>query len=144
MTREFLLHILQRKVTARSNLKLINRKTRTMKIMDQETMSISADFVETFWEISQLWWHPGKVVSKYVAPAAPCDLDRQKKCLLVNTPDIFDKDTVNWLGCDGRCHRWFHVPCLLMNATEFQAASNRKKWYCNRSHYKSIIKVREK
>ena len=77
------------------------------------------------------------LVSKYIAPAAPCDLDRQKKCLLVNTPNIFDKDTVNWLGCDGLCHYYlFHVPCLHMNATEFQAASNRKKWYCNRSDCK--------
>ena len=54
MTREFLLHILERKVTARANLKLLIRKTMTMKIMNKENMTISADFVEKFWEIAQL------------------------------------------------------------------------------------------
>ena len=51
---EFLLHILERKVTARANLKLLIRKTMTMKIMNKENMTISADFVEKFWEIAQL------------------------------------------------------------------------------------------
>ena len=73
------------------------------------------------------------LVSKYIAPAVPCDLNILKKCILVSNPSGFTKDTVNWLGCDGQCGRWFHAPCLHLTPKQFKAASQRRKWYCNRS-----------
>ena len=76
------------------------------------------------------------LISKYLAPAVPCYLDQEKKCLLVNTPEVHLKDMVDWLGCDGKCGRWFHAPCLFLSAEQFQDASNRGKWYCNRSDCK--------
>ena len=76
------------------------------------------------------------LISKYVAPATPCDLDKNKKCILVNTPECYGKDTVNWLGCDGLCRRFFHVPCLKMSYTQFLEARKRRKWFCNRSDCK--------
>ena len=48
------------------------------------------------------------LISKYIAPAVPCELHPKKKCLLVNNPDLYSVDTVNWMGCDWPCNRWFH------------------------------------
>ena len=76
------------------------------------------------------------LVSKYTAPGVPCDLEVKKKCLLVNNPECYLQDTVNWLGCDGPCNRWFHSPCLLMSHEQFIEASSRRKWFCNRSDCK--------
>ena len=74
--------------------------------------------------------------TQYFAPAVLCDLDREKKWLLVNTPEVHLKDMVDWLGCDGKCGRWFHAPCLFLSAEPFQDASIRRKWFCNRSDCK--------
>ena len=76
------------------------------------------------------------LLSKYVAPGAPCDLNLKKRCLLVNNQDQYMMDTVNWLGCDGPCKRWFHVICLKISDSEFQAVSKRRKWFCNLSDCK--------
>ena len=76
------------------------------------------------------------LISEYIAPAVPCDLHKKKRCLLVKNPDQHAMDTVNWLGCDGPCQRWFHVPCLKLSAEEFLNASKRKKWMCNMSDCK--------
>ena len=76
------------------------------------------------------------LVSKYTAPAVPCDLHLKHKCLLVKTPDQHQVDTVNWLGCDGPCSRWFHEPCLGLSHEEYIDAIKRKKWMCNMSDCK--------
>ena len=54
------------------------------------------------------------LVSKYVAPASPCDLKEKNSCLLDLHPTTYDRDTVNWLECDRPCKRWFQVFCLKM------------------------------
>ena len=73
------------------------------------------------------------LVSKYIAPAVPCDLNALNLCILVSNPSSFMQDFVDWLGCDGECGRWFHAPCLKLTPEQFKAASQRRKWFCNRS-----------
>ena len=76
------------------------------------------------------------ILSPNVAPAAPCSLNTQNKCILVKTPDLYSNDTVNWLGCDGPCKRWFHVPCVHLSPEDFVRISKCDKWYCRRSDCK--------
>ena len=76
------------------------------------------------------------LISSFIAPAKPCDLQLKNKCLLVLNPDHHALDYVNWLGCDGPCRRWCHVPCLGLTAEDFTKACKRKKWMCNMSDCK--------
>lgn len=73
------------------------------------------------------------LVSQTVAPAAPCSLDDIKKCIMVNNPDLYPQDTVNWLGCSGPCKRWFHVPCVHLSHDDYVNVIKRKKWFCHRA-----------
>ena len=76
------------------------------------------------------------LLSETVAPSAPCSLNEKDRCLLVKNPDFYSADTVTWLGCDGACKRWFHVPCLHISSEDYSDICKRKKWYCNRSDCK--------
>ena len=76
------------------------------------------------------------LLSKTIAPAAPCSLNDQNKCILVKTPDLYSEDTVNWVGCDGACQRWFHAPCVHLSQEDYVNITKRKKWYCSRSDCK--------
>lgn len=76
------------------------------------------------------------LISSFIAPATPCDLQMKNKCLLILNPDHHPLDYVNWLGCDGPCRRWCHVPCLGLTAEDFEKAKKRRKWMCNRSDCK--------
>lgn len=44
-------------------------------------------------------------------------------------------DSVDGIGCDGGCKRWFHIECVKMSKTEYSkfANDNKKKWLCNRA-----------
>ena len=76
------------------------------------------------------------LISNHVAPAVPCALNQKKKCVLMINPETYIQDTVNWLGCDGPCDRWFHIPCVRISPEEFVIISKRKKWFCNMSDSK--------
>ena len=76
------------------------------------------------------------LVSKTIAPAAPCSLAEIKKCVLVNNPDLHPQDTVNWLGCSGPCKRWFHVPCVHLSHKDYVNVIKRRSWNCNRADCK--------
>ena len=76
------------------------------------------------------------LISNYVAPAVPCDMQAKQKCLLVNEKTQYVGDVVNWLGCDGPCSRWFHINCVMITNEEFNIVAKRKKWFCNMSDCK--------
>lgn len=43
--------------------------------------------------------------------------------------------SVDGIGDDGDCKRWFHIECVKMSKTEYSkfANDNKKKWLCNRA-----------
>lgn len=43
--------------------------------------------------------------------------------------------SVDGIGYDGDCKRWFHIECVKMSKTEYSkfANDNKKKWLCNRA-----------
>ena len=76
------------------------------------------------------------LLSMTTAPAAPCSLAVLDKCILVTNPLSNAGETVKWIGCDGDCKRWFHVPCLHLSNEDYFHAVRLKKWFCNRSDCK--------
>jgi hypothetical protein len=76
------------------------------------------------------------LLSQTVAPSAPCSLNEKARCILVKNPDFYPAETVNWLGCDGPCKRWFHAPCVHISPDDYADICKRKKWHCSRSDCK--------